>query len=71
MGQDGGDLDGAIKAYQKAISLSQYDDGLYNNLGIAYSHANRLQAAKQAFEKALELNPDNARAKRNLQQFSF
>lgn len=38
----------------------------WNNLGIAYFHLGRVSQAKEAFEKALSLEPENTLAKENL-----
>jgi tetratricopeptide (TPR) repeat protein len=40
-----------------------------NNLAIAYEHEGELAKARSAYEKALELEPDNALIKQNYELF--
>ena len=65
-----GNIDEGIAMIKKAIDLSDRDDshlGLYyNDLGAAYMINDDLQQARQCFQKALEILPDNPDIKKNL-----
>ena len=58
--------------YDKAAQL--YVDGLkrnpdaeaYNNLGIIYGQLKRYDLARAAFEQAIKLNPNDQKARNNL-----
>jgi len=52
----------AIADFSKAIKLNPRYAIAYNNLGNIYLHQQKLTAAKQAYEKAIELKPDYADA---------
>ena len=49
-------------------SIPRYAAAL-NNLAIAYEHEGELAKARGAYEKALELEPDNALIKQNYELF--
>jgi tetratricopeptide (TPR) repeat protein len=53
-----GDLDGAITAFNTAISLDPKFAPAYYNLGYAKSLQNKTDEALQAFDQAIQLNPD-------------
>lgn len=57
--QNSGNYQGAITAYQAAISLKSDDPQLYFNLGTAYQANGNLQEALKQYEKAFELNNQN------------
>lgn len=54
---------GIISFYQNLVIQSPYDDEAQTHLGYAYLLLNDLLRAKEAFKDALELNPDNERAR--------
>ncbi|MGH9851185.1 MAG: hypothetical protein ACREBD_15210 [Blastocatellia bacterium] len=57
----------AIDCFLRAIELGLVgNDGLYNNLGIAYAREYFLGKAIRSFETALSLNPGNEQARNNL-----
>jgi tetratricopeptide (TPR) repeat protein len=57
----------AIDCFLRAIELGLVEnDGLYNNLGIAYAREYFLGKAIRSFETALSLNPGNEQARNNL-----
>ncbi|RLC68092.1 MAG: hypothetical protein DRI48_00540 [Chloroflexi bacterium] len=49
----------AITAYQQALTEFPNDVVALTNLGVAYSSANRLEAALESYERAKELAPDD------------
>jgi tetratricopeptide (TPR) repeat protein len=52
------------------IKYPQYDVA-YNLLGVVQIHPNEVEAGRQSFSRAVELNPDFAEAYRNLARISF
>lgn len=61
-----GEIDKAIKYYQKALSLVPDYDEAYNNLGVAYQRKNDFPTAIANFKKAIILNPKYAATYSNL-----
>lgn len=61
-----GDIDGAIKEYDKAIALDPKDDISYNSRGIIKAQAGRFQEAIADFKKVLELKPNSFYAYYNM-----
>ena len=41
----------------------------YNNLAVAYEHEGEFDKARTAYEKAIELEPENALVKQNYELF--
>jgi tetratricopeptide (TPR) repeat protein len=63
----------AISQFQEALRLNEKagapdDPVLHYHLGLAYQKANQLSLARQQLEKALKLKPDNADARKALDQ---
>ena len=61
-----GELEKAVQAYNKAISLKPNYAQAYNNLGVALQSQGKLEQAIEAYSKALSINPENAEAYYNL-----
>ena len=59
----------AIFRWERAVQIDPTYAAAYNNLGIAYEHEGELDKARAAYEKALELDPDNALIKQNYELF--
>lgn len=59
----------AIYRWERAVQIDPTYAAAYNNLAIAYEHEGELDKAKAAYEKALELDPDNALIKQNYELF--
>ncbi|MGH8094271.1 MAG: alkaline phosphatase family protein [Chthoniobacterales bacterium] len=57
-----GDLGGALQALLAAEALNPQLPGIYIQIGDAYARLLQWQNARIAYEKALALDPDNARA---------
>jgi Flp pilus assembly protein TadD len=49
----------AIEAYKKCIALENRNDAAYYNLGVAYQALGKHREARNAFLKALEINPNH------------
>jgi Flp pilus assembly protein TadD len=59
----------AIYRWERAVQIDpRYAEAL-NDLGIAYEHEGELDKARTAYEKALQLEPDNALIKQNYELF--
>jgi tetratricopeptide (TPR) repeat protein len=63
----------AISQFQEALRLNERagapdDSVLHYHLGLAYQKANQLPLARQQLEKALKIKPDNADARKALDQ---
>ena len=63
--QELGQVDEAIAAYEKALTLAE-DPVTLNNLGAAYLKCGRGEQAIRCFERAIQLQPDHADAMFNL-----
>src|ERR1700688_144150 len=59
----------AIYRWEKATELDPTYAAAYNDLAIAYEHEGQLAKARKAYEKALELEPNNAEIKQNFELF--
>jgi Flp pilus assembly protein TadD len=59
----------AIYRWERAVQIDpKYAEAL-NDLAIAYEHEGELDKARVAYEKALELEPNNALIKQNYELF--
>ena len=59
----------AIYRWERAVQIDpKYAEAL-NDLAIAYEHEGDLEKARMAYEKALNLQPDNAQIKQNYELF--
>jgi Flp pilus assembly protein TadD len=61
-----GDVAAAITDLERAAALVPEASAVQNHLGLAYARADREREAVSAFERALELDCDNAAARHNL-----
>ena len=59
----------AIFRWERATKIDPTYAAAYNNLAIAYEHEGDLDKARGAYEKALELDPDNALIMQNYELF--
>jgi Flp pilus assembly protein TadD len=59
----------AIFRWQRATELDPTYAQAFNNLGIAYEHEGDLTKAREAYEKALRLEPNNPLIKQNYELF--
>ena len=56
----------ALRYYRDAVQLEPYNHRILINLGFCYARTNNFSEAKNCFETALQLQPDNRVAKQNL-----
>jgi Flp pilus assembly protein TadD len=59
----------AIYRWQRATEIDPTYAAAHNNLAIAYEHEGELDKARAAYEKAVELEPNNALIRQNYELF--
>src|SRR4029450_6974926 len=59
----------AIYRWEKAVEIDPTYAAGYNDLAIAYEHEGQLEKARKAYEKALELDPNNSQVRQNYELF--
>ena len=59
----------AIYRWEKAVEIDPTYAAAFNDLAVAYEHEGQLEKARQAYEKALEIEPDNAQIRQNYELF--
>lgn len=59
----------AILRWDRATKIDPTYAAAYNNLAIGYEHEGELDKARAAYEKALELEPNNQLIKQNYELF--
>jgi len=59
----------AIIRFERAARIDPTYAAAYNNIGIGYEHEGDLDKARAAYEKALELEPNNQLIKQNYELF--
>lgn len=59
----------AIYRWDRAAQLDPTYAAAFNNLAVAYEHEGELSKAREAYEKALALEPDNALIRQNFDLF--
>ena len=59
----------AIYRWEKAAQLDPGYAAAFNDLAIAYEHEGQLDKARKAYEKALELDPNNTQIRQNYELF--
>jgi type IV pilus assembly protein PilF len=59
----------AIYRWEKATTIDPTYAAAFNDLAIAYEHEGQLDKARKAYEKALELDPNNSQVRQNYELF--
>lgn len=59
----------AIYRWEKAVELDPSYAAAFNDLAIAYEHEGQLDKARKAYEKALEIEPNNSQIRQNYELF--
>ena len=59
----------AIYRWERATQLDPTYAAAYNNLAVAYEHEGQLDKARVAYEKAIELEPNNTMIRQNFDLF--
>ena len=61
-----GQLDAAVKSFEKALAIKPDYTEVNYNLGLTLQELGQLDAAVKCYEKAIAVNPDHAEAHNNL-----
>lgn len=64
--QNQGDLEGALKMYEKASMLDPNNPVIYNDMGIVYEAKGLMKQAEQQYLKAVQIDPQFANSYSNL-----
>jgi Flp pilus assembly protein TadD len=59
----------AVYRWQRAVEIDPTYAAAYNDLAIGYEHEGDFEKARQAYEKALELEPENDQIRQNYELF--
>jgi Flp pilus assembly protein TadD len=59
----------AIARWERAVNIDPTYAAAFNNLGIGFEHEGDLDKARVAYEKALELEPNNTLIRQNYELF--
>jgi Tfp pilus assembly protein PilF len=59
----------AIYRWEKAVEIDPTYAAAFNDLAVAYEHEGQLEKARQAYEKALAIEPNNPQIKQNYELF--
>jgi Flp pilus assembly protein TadD len=59
----------AIYRWEKAAQIDPTYAAAYNDLAIGYEHEGQLDKARQAYEKAVEIDPSNTQIRQNFELF--
>ncbi|MFH1755134.1 MAG: tetratricopeptide repeat protein [Candidatus Latescibacterota bacterium] len=63
-----GSYEQAIEMYNEALGRNHNSSAAYTNLGNAYFKLDKIDVARDAWEKAIDIDPSNEKAKRLLQR---
>src|SRR5947207_500031 len=59
----------AIYRWEKAVEVDPTYAAAYNDLAVAYEHEGQLDKARKAYERALDLEPNNTQIRQNYELF--
>ena len=66
---DGEVPDSADGYFGSELAAADFGNGLFDDLAIGYEHEGQLDKARKAYEKALELDPNNTQVRQNYELF--
>ncbi len=59
----------ALYRWKRAVDIDPSYAAAFNNLAIAYEHEGQFEEARKAYERAIEIEPNNALIKQNYDLF--
>lgn len=59
----------AIYRWERAVEIDPTYTAALNNLAVAYEHEGQLDKARKAYERALEIEPNNLQIRQNYELF--
>jgi Tfp pilus assembly protein PilF len=59
----------AIYRWERAVEIDPTYAAALNNLAVAYEHEGQLDKARKAYERALEIEPNNLQIRQNYELF--
>ena len=59
----------AIYRWEKAVEIDPNYAAAFNDLAVAYEHEGQLDKARKAYERALEIEPNNTQIRQNYELF--
>ena len=59
----------AIFRWERAVAIDPTYSAAFNNLAVAYEHEGQLEKAGAAYERALQLEPNNSVVRQNFELF--
>jgi len=59
----------AIYRWERAVEIDPTYGAALNNLAVAYEHEGQLEKARQTYEKALAVEPNNVQIRQNYELF--
>ena len=59
----------SAQSWEQAAKIDPNYPAAFNNLAIAYEHEGQFEKARKAYERALELQPDNQLIRQNYELF--
>ena len=59
----------AIYRWERAVEIDPTYAAAFNNLAVAYEHEGQMDKARQAYEKAVSLDPENIQIRQNYDLF--
>jgi Tfp pilus assembly protein PilF len=59
----------AIYRWEKAVEIDPTYAAAFNDLAVAYEHEGQLDKARKAYEKAIEIEPNNSQIRQNYELF--
>src|SRR4051812_23949286 len=59
----------AIYRWEKAVEIDPAYAAAFNDLAVAYKHEGQLDKARKAYERALEIEPNNTQIRQNYELF--
>lgn len=59
----------ALYRWERAVAIDPSYPAAYNNLAVAYEQAGQFDKARKAYDKAMELEPNNALIRQNYELF--